>query len=637
MKNLYIFELNEIYQNQVRLPYSTGLIWSYCKKQKNIIKNYSLKNWFFYKQEINDILKEILNPDVIIISCSIWNWELNCEVIKNIKLKYPECLVICGGPQVPHNDKFIQESEEISPYWGFPIKDWFKYYPYFDIISSGEGEITISELLQENLKKLPDFKKIKGCIINQSKDIPYVTEIRDRISDIDSMPSPYLDGSFDNLLTDNFNYTATIETTRGCPFHCTYCDQGRDYFNRIKSHSLEKIKSEIKWCSDNKIVYLENADSNFGMLYERDIEISKFLVERKLKTGYPKYYSATWAKSKTMNNIQIMKILQKVDLDSRGVDMAFQSMNENTLKNIMRKNMNLGTTKKTIESLEKENIGAFVELILGLPGETKESFLDGIFEILEAGHHKFIGIYPLQVLPNTLCADSRYVKTHELQIKKTKSHAAYIIPSKHFSEDMIVVSTKDMTYEDWIESFIYKVLIVGCHSYGPTQYFSRYLRKNHNISYKEFYTKLFEWSTNNPKTILGIELMETKKSLIDAIENKKHWNRLLPEADFTWVDEEALAIQITKNKKKFYDEVIRFVEEIFDIKLDDSLITHQYFSISDPNVNYPITINNITYKLNFQRENFNGNYLDWAKECIWWGRKGSKYLTKCSGDLNKFM
>ena len=628
MKNLYILELSDIYDNQVRLPYSTGLIWSYCKTFSIIEQNYDLKKWFFYKQDCDDIISQIKDPDVIIFSSSIWNWNLNCKIAKEIKKQFPKVINVCGGPQVPHLDKFYKDCDSTSPYWGYSLKDWFRNNPYFDIISSGEGETSISDLLIENLNECPNFKKIPGFILKDEQNQFHLTGYRERIKDIEKMPSPYLDGSFNDLLEEKYTYTATIETTRGCPFHCTFCDQGKEYFNKIEKMSLGKIKSEIEWCVRNKIFYIDNADSNFGMFYERDMEISKFLVNSKQKYGYPKYYSTAWAKGKTLNSIKIMKVLKESDLD-RGANMAFQSLNPKVLKVIKRRNMNDGSIKKTIESFESSNIGVYVELILGLPGETRESFLDGIYELLEMGHHKFIGVYPLQVLPNTEYSDPDYVKEHGLILKKTKTNSAYINPNHNDSEDIMVIGSNSMPYSDWLDCFLYKVLIVGCHSYGPTQFISKYLRSEYGINYKTFYTKLHEWSLMNKETVLYREIEETKTSIINTIEKGTHWNRILDGvSDHTWVHEEALAIMITKNKDKFYSEMKEFIFDCFDIDISSEIITDQYYRLVDPNVSYPINVNGKTYSLNWQRKDFNGDISSWAKECIWWGRKSCRYITK---------
>jgi radical SAM superfamily enzyme YgiQ (UPF0313 family) len=627
MKNIYIFEMGDIYDNQVRLPYSTGLIWSYCKTFDQIKNNYNLKKWFFYKKSTNDILKDIINPSVAIFSSFIWNWELNCEVAKSLKSQFPNILIIFGGAQVPHNDQFFKDSESESIYWGYPLKEWFKHHPYIDIISSGEGEYTIKDILLENLSNNPKFENIPGCVINRNNKF-LIAPFRERIKNVNDMPSPYLDGSFNNLIEERFKYIATIETTRGCPFHCAFCDQGHEYFNKISLQNLKKIKKEISWCIKNKVFYIDNADSNFGMFYERDKAISEFLVKCKKKYGYPQQYNTAWAKGKTLNSVKIMKILKESDLD-RGANMAFQSFDDNVLKNIGRKNMSDGSILKTIESFEKENIGVYVELILGLSGETKESFLSGIFNLLEMGHHKFMGIYPLQILPNTKYCDKDYIKKYNFIFKRTKTNAAYIDPKENNQKDLMIVGSKTMPHEDWFECFLYKVLIVGCHCYGSTQYLSRYLNSEYNITYRNFYTKLYEWSIKNTNTVIGKEILETKKTLIDTLENNAHWNRLLPEiSSHTWVHEEAMAIMIIKNKKNFYDELLEFIRSEFFVEISDDIFNKQYYGVVDPNVNYPKEINNMKFELNWNRENFEGNYSEWAKECIWWGRKSSRYLTK---------
>ncbi len=166
MKNLYILELSDRYENQVRLPYSMGLIWSYCKTIQSIRENYFLKELFYYKESIDDICDKIIEPDVIILSSFVWNWGYNKKIAIKIRRKYPDCLIICGGPHVPHNDQFLYFPNRVSPYWGYPLSEWFNNHPYFDIISSGEGEITISEILVENLNER-NFKKIEGLVIRE--------------------------------------------------------------------------------------------------------------------------------------------------------------------------------------------------------------------------------------------------------------------------------------------------------------------------------------------------------------------------------------------------------------------------------------------------------------------------------------
>ena len=90
MKKLYLVEISDVYANQIRLPYSTGVVWSYCTKDKNIIDNYKLVDWFYHRQNVDDIINSIKNPDVIGFSCWVWNWQITNHIAKKNKRKIPK-------------------------------------------------------------------------------------------------------------------------------------------------------------------------------------------------------------------------------------------------------------------------------------------------------------------------------------------------------------------------------------------------------------------------------------------------------------------------------------------------------------------------------------------------------------------
>ena len=91
MHNLYLFELSDIFDKQVYLPYSSGVVWSYIKEDPTIKKKYILKDWFYYRDDSENIIKKIKDPQILLFSCFMWNWNLNCEIAKTIKQKYPKC------------------------------------------------------------------------------------------------------------------------------------------------------------------------------------------------------------------------------------------------------------------------------------------------------------------------------------------------------------------------------------------------------------------------------------------------------------------------------------------------------------------------------------------------------------------
>jgi putative methyltransferase len=172
-KQVYLFEISDIIENQVKLPYNTGLIWGYCTQDDTIKSNYELGGWIYYRDKIDSILSKVENPSIVGFSNFVWNTQINYLLAKKIKEKYPNCLIVFGGQGTPKSDR---------------ISNFFVQHPYIDITVQGEGEISFKEILLENLKENPNFKSVSGITINGDKHI--TTPPRPRIKDIDSMPRP---------------------------------------------------------------------------------------------------------------------------------------------------------------------------------------------------------------------------------------------------------------------------------------------------------------------------------------------------------------------------------------------------------------------------------------------------------------
>ena len=220
MKNIYLFELSDVFADQVYLPYSSGVIWSYVKNIKEIKKNYILRDWFYAREEAEDIIAKIKDPDILLFSCFMWNWNLNCQIAKTIKEKYPNCKIIYGGQHQPLADR---------------AKGFFEEHSYVDILIHTEGEETIKEIL---LNK--DLKEVKGITYNvDNKEVRNPPRVR--LEGIHNNPSPFLDGSYDivikkNKKEKNYSFHAAVESARGCPFSCAFCEIGDKYYQKIKTH-----------------------------------------------------------------------------------------------------------------------------------------------------------------------------------------------------------------------------------------------------------------------------------------------------------------------------------------------------------------------------------------------------------------
>lgn len=631
MKKVYLFEISDITENQIKLPYSTGLIWGHCILDNAIESNYELGGWIYCRDKIDRILSKVENPSIIGFSNFVWNTHINYKLAKKIKEKYPNCIVVFGGQGTPKLDR---------------VSNFFVEHPYIDITVHGEGEITFKEILLENLNKKPNFKNISGITINGDKFI--TTSSRPRIKDIDSMPSPYLDGLFDSLIKikdHTYEFEGTIESVRGCPYQCTFCEIGDLYFQKLAKQSNEKIFKELDWISKNKIEFVYNADSNFG-LFPEHLDQVRYITDLKKKTGYPDNTRIDWAKSKADKVIELAQLLTKAKM-MKGITIALQSMNPDVLTAIKRKNVDGGKLKEFFDLYKDENLVSYIELILGLPMETVESFKDGIFQILDLEYDDFIGIYPMTALPNTPFSDPEYIKKYEIDVVETTPafyHQENAELLKNESEYM-VVGSKTMTREQYIEASMWKWLFMFGYSLGHLKYVARFIKYTKKVSYKEFYEKFYIYMVDNPNSFMGKQYLITKSTLGKVLKKETLWGRAVDlTGNFYWDFEEATALEVALNRDEFLDSVREFLNQFnLNEKVENDIIEFQSSIIKNPLEKYPMMkkfdynikdvlfnnqkLKNSGYTYQFDSENYKNDVREWGTKAIWWGRRNKGFET----------
>ena len=647
---MYLVEASYVFGGrQVRLPYSTGLLWSHCQTNDTIKTNYELTDIFFIRDEVETFIDSIENPSVVGFSCFVWNWELNNEIAKKVKEKYPDCVILYGGQHQPSANRLKHET------------DFFEKHPYVDILVHGEGELTFENILLENLKG-KDWSKVNG-ITYQKEDGKFQTnQSQMRIADIDSMPSPYLDGLMDRFVDKwkhKYVFTATIESVRGCPYRCTYCEIGDLYFQKIKPQSYEKIEAESIWMSKNKVEYVDNADSNFGLYFDRDYKIAELLVKLKEEYGFPVVFRNDWAKDRGVKLIPIAQKLKGGDM-AKGLTMALQSFNPATLKAIMRKNIVNDDIQEFIDKCNEINLPIYAELIMGLPEETLDSFKDGIFKLINFGLHNYVGIYPLSILPNTPFGDSDYLDKYKIKYTKTKG-LYYHITEEEIEEnesEKICISTDSMNYNDMMKAYDFRWFIMITHFFGLVQVVSRFLNSTDKINYRDFYESMWEHFKNKPETVLGKEIKKYRESIRKVFTEERHWGWYL-EDNRTWEFDEGSIVKIWKQVDKFYDEIKQFLIDnnfLQNEKILDTLLYFQKHAIINPDKKYPYKLKlsyNIHEVINQNKplanggyelfvdsnadKDYKGDYMKWCRDLFWWGRKEGRYksIMENKGDLQK--
>jgi hypothetical protein len=431
------------------------------------------------------------------------------------------------------------------------------------------------------------------------------------------------------------------------------------YFQKIKPQSYEKIEKEFIWMAENKVEYIDNADSNFGLYFERDYKIAELLVKLKEKYGFPMVFRNDWAKDRGIKLIPIAQKLKDGNM-AKGLTMALQSFNPDTLKAVMRKNIVGDDMKEFIDKCNDINLPVYAELILGLPEETLDSFKDGIFKLMNYGLHNYLGIYPLSILPNTPFGDPEYIEKYKIKYTKTKALYYHITETEidESEEENIAIQTATMSFDELLQAHEFRWLIMVNHFFGLTQFVSRFLKNYSDTSYEDFYKKLHEHFLNKPNTVLGKEIQDFKVALKDVFTNDRHWGWYL-EDKRTWEFDEGSIVKIWKKIDLFYQEIKDFVLEnnyISDENILDTVIYFQKNAIVNPDKKYPYKLKlshnvydvinkgkpltNGGYELIIDSDagkNYKGDYIKWCRDLFWWGRKEGRYKTimENKGDLQK--
>jgi len=630
---IQLVQFNNKYGSQVYLPYSIGVLKSYAVSFKSIRNKFIFNDFLFIREDIDVLINKIGCVDILGLSCYIWNWQLSLKLAEKYKEKYPDCLIILGGPQIPNNHlesiKLIQK------------------HNYIDILVHGEGEITFIEILN-NFKS--DFKNINGITFKNKSDI-IKTDNRNIMPDINIVPSPYLSGVFDNLLNDtSYLWMITWETNRGCPFKCTFCDWGKtETKQKIRKFDHDRLLKELDYFSEKKVNLIFGADANFG-IFSRDKEYAVKMAENKAVYGYPKQFRVCFTKNSTEKVFELSRILTAAGMD-KGVSISMQSLNSQTLENIQRTNIKMDFFKDLQQKFISHKLITYTELILPLPGETYESFIEGIDLLLENHQHSGIIIYNCSIMPNAVMGENSYQQEHGIEtveIPIFQVHSDLVKKQDITEKEIIVVATKTMNKQQYIQTFKYAWMIQCMHTLGILQIIAIILRYNNNIKYSELYTSLIKYGEENPDTIIGQELC-ILNNLLNNVLNGGEFGQSVPEfEDISWPPEEASYLRISEKSDVFYKEIKEFLSNHFNIEsnlLKDIILYQKHRNIRYDNQFKKMF--DLKYDINTYFENCKVgiieplekqkniiivypndiyNKKDFSRNIIWYGRKGGVFF-----------
>ena len=318
-----------------------------------VVKEYTIN------QIRDDILKDIYleQPDVVCFSCYIWNISFVRELVPDLKKILPQVEFWAGGPEVSYD-----------------AVEFLKKNPAFFGVMVGEGEETFHELAGYYIERKPEtLSEIRGVAFrDENKDRNIVHTGWRELMDLSKVPFAY------SNLTEFKNRIIYYESSRGCPFSCSYCLSSID--KKLRFRDIELVKKELQFFIDNKVPQVKFVDRTFNCKHDHAMEIWRYITEH--DNGITNFHFEISADLLRAEELALMKTMRPGLIQ---LEIGVQSTNPQTIKAI-RRTMDFEKLKGIVEQIHSfGNIHQHLDLIAGLPYEGYDSF-----------HKSFCDVYALR-------------------------------------------------------------------------------------------------------------------------------------------------------------------------------------------------------------------------------------------------
>lgn len=379
---------------------------SYAKGYDVVLREFTIND------NIDAVISNIykVNADIIAFSCYIWNVEKTLTICDALKKINPHLIIILGGLEVSFDAPYI-------------MKDNL----YVDYIIQGEGEVPFKKLLSYLEGEISHISQVESVWYRDGEDVKF-TKISPTY-DINQYEFVY-----DDSISDLKGKIIYYESSRGCPYSCSYCLSGRN--NKVSFLDVERVKKELKFFMDKGVSLVKFVDRTFNADRRRADEIFKFISDNPSSTKFHFELAGDLIDSSTL------EILKSVPKDAMQFEIGVQTTNPKTIDAIGRK-IDFATLNERIKPIiEMDNIHIHLDLIAGLPYEDIVSFKKSFNDVIKLKPHM------LQLGFLKLLKGSKIRNEKDKYGYVFKSHAPYEVIKNDF------MSYDDISYLKDIEHIL---------------------------------------------------------------------------------------------------------------------------------------------------------------------------------------
>lgn len=421
-------------------------------------------------------------PDVLGLSCYVWNWRLQREVAARVRAAAPGCLIVAGGPHPDHANPLF-----------------FKQNPFLDVVVVKDGEKPFTRILQRLLEsESMEAFRAAGAPLD---DIPGLV-LPSRPGHLTAPPQLADDFAISHYLAQKPYYDAFFaeheggvavawESSRGCPFSCTYCDWGSSTMSRVRRFPMDRLLEEVDWFARSGVKVLFSVDSNFGM-FKTDVDLTDALVKARQAHSAPGFFVYSNAKNVPGRTVDITRKLISAGLEAVHT-LSVQHTDPAVLEAADRKNISVPKQMQVVKSLQADGIPINVQLILGLPEDTPARWRKTFADLFAWGVHDGHTVTPYHLLPNAPAAAPKHrqrfaIRTVERYIYDGEGHRPIQAPDPLAdARGEVVVGTSSFSGDDWVTMATEAATLQALHNGGLTQMVARYARAACAIGYDAFY------------------------------------------------------------------------------------------------------------------------------------------------------